>query len=114
TILPSLHSIFALIIRLPPTSTLFPYTTLFRSHPVEELGPFDLERLPHCFRRHDPSGGKPLNRIGVHKGSDKAPTKTVSAKPRVRSEEHTSELQSRFDLVCRLLLEKKKLQSRRC
>src|SRR5207249_8725732 len=63
------------MMRRPPRSTLFPYTTLFRSLPAP--GP---ERRPH-----DPG---PL----LHE----------------RSEEHTSELQSRFDLVCRLLLEKKK------
>src|SRR6266536_5521692 len=67
---------FFLMIRRPPRSTLFPYTTLFRS-PGRHRDPFRLER-----RR--PAG---------------AP---------VRSEEHTSELQSRVDLVCRLLLEKKK------
>src|SRR6266704_5309503 len=69
---------FFLMIRRPPRSTLFPYTTLFRS--------------PSCSRpRSQPS------RPGVGWGT--------------RSEEHTSELQSRFDLVCRLLLEKKKHRS---
>src|SRR5207249_7023457 len=69
------------MIRRPPRSTLFPYTTLFRSRSVEELG----DRLEADLW---------LFRDGVLE--------------QPRSEEHTSELQSRFDLVCRLLLEKKK------
>src|SRR2546428_4152454 len=70
---------FFLMIRRPPRSTLFPYTTLFRSqlHPVE---PRPRQELP-LF---------------------------VGQREELRSEEHTSELQSRSDLVCRLLLEKKK------
>src|SRR5437868_15350613 len=68
---------FFLLIRPPPRSTLFPYTTLFRSQALGILG-----RVPHPDVEHD-----------LHE---------------LRSEEHTSELQSRFDLVCRLLLEKKK------
>src|SRR5712664_4515912 len=69
-----LFFVFFLMIRRPPRSTLFPYTTLFRSRPSPRLCPAG----PH----------------GTRRGS--------------RSEEHTSELQSRSDLVCRLLLEKKK------
>src|SRR5437868_10784132 len=74
------------MIRRPPRSTLFPYTTLFRSAEyinAPEVASWRLqgERLPSCT--------------------------ILQGKP-VRSEEHTSELQSRFDLVCRLLLEKKK------
>src|SRR5699024_11277257 len=71
---------FFFIIRRPPRSTLFPYTTLFRSRP---------------------GGRAPRSRC------DPACPGRSSAAPRRRSEEHTSELQSRFDLVCRLLLEKK-------
>src|SRR5579875_4132775 len=72
---------FFLMIRRPPRSTLFPYTTLFRSRaPVRALG----------GRLHRP---------------------VVPTRARRRSEEHTSELQSHSDLVCRLLLEKKKKQS---
>src|SRR6266705_5971517 len=67
---------FFLMIRRPPRSTLFPYTTLFRSAP------------PTAARRPAPS--------------------TCRRAPACRSEEHTSELQSPYDLVCRLLLEKKK------
>src|SRR5688572_33427011 len=73
-------SFFFLMIRRPPRSTLFPYTTLFRSE------------LPALLR-----------------GSRAARFPSPGA-PRPRSEEHTSELQSQSNLVCRLLLEKKKTQ----
>src|SRR2546428_4385696 len=78
---------FFLLIRRPPRSTLFPYTTLFRSC-VEDLARDE--------------GDRPLERRG---GND--PPHRARGD---RSEEHTSELQSRSDLVCRLLLEKKKTQ----
>src|SRR5437588_3399009 len=74
------------MIRLPLRSTLFPYTTLFRSPPIE------------C-RHPETEIGKPF--------PDAEPTISASSSL-VRSEEHTSELQSHSDLVCRLLLEKKK------
>src|SRR5690349_23776231 len=74
---------FALILRRPPKPTLFPYTTLFRSGGGRE-------------RREQ--------RRGAHDGR-RRPRRD---RPAARSEEHTSELQSRRDLVCRLLLEKKK------
>src|SRR2546425_9691810 len=74
------------MIRRPPRSTLFPYTTLFRSQPREVCPGADCPTVG----RKDPSG---LAR---------------SLRPRLRSEEHTSELQSLAYLVCRLLLEKKK------
>src|SRR5438067_10364085 len=73
------------MIRRPPRSTLFPYTTLFRSR---------RRRVDHDDR--GPAGSCPD--IGAE----------VVRQQSTRSEEHTSELQSRFDLVCRLLLEKKK------
>src|SRR6266496_6705425 len=73
---------FFLMIRRPPRSTLFPYTTLFRSN-VHAV-------LVHVPVRDQPDGAP--GQVG----------------PDVRSEEHTSELQSRRELVCRLLLEKKK------
>src|SRR2546429_7149245 len=81
-------SFFFLMIRRPPRSTLFPYTTLFRSLPLERC-------------RSEPGGreidtGDPR----VRRGEDE------------RSEEHTSELQSRLHLVCRLLLEKKKKKNK--
>src|SRR5436309_14050216 len=79
---------FFLMIRRPPRSTLFPYTTLFRSQ-ARELGlePLGLSQI----RLRDDE------RVGSR---------------RLRSEEHTSELQSRENLVCRLLLEKKKKKNR--
>src|SRR5206468_11766752 len=79
------HLLFFLMIRRPPRSTLFPYTTLFRSH--IEVGPLS----PPCHQRLSSREHQSVIR-GKHE----------------RSEEHTSELQSRSDLVCRLLLEKKK------
>src|SRR2546422_2017840 len=81
------------MIRRPPRSTLFPYTTLFRSY---SSGTSDWLLMV----RMEPSAGKD--------GSGRSPTCTVW----VRSEEHTSELQSRLHLVCRLLLEKKKKKKR--
>src|SRR5205809_5163652 len=77
----------------PPTSTLFPYTTLFRSQPwTSELAPRCARKLgPQAYRRHMRS---PRDLSANSRGD--------------RSEEHTSELQSRLHLVCRLLLEKKK------
>src|SRR2546430_7453695 len=75
---------FFLMIRRPPRSTLFPYTTLFRS------------RWAWCDRREDGTRPSPKCR------------RSQKRRPRDRSEEHTSELQSQSNLVCRLLLEKKK------
>src|SRR2546428_1820429 len=94
------------MIRRPPRSTLFPYTTLFRSGTGDRTG---------CARRvagygiavrsvvHDPGGGLPRRAGGEH-------DMMVFAAGAARSEEHTSELQPPSDLVCRLLLEKKKQQ----
>src|SRR5437868_8427924 len=79
------------MLRRPPRSTLFPYTTLFRSNGCAR----DVGVRGHAFQRAAFARDHP----GAGCGSRKA-----------RSEEHTSELQSRFDLVCRLLLEKKKKQ----
>src|SRR5204862_988258 len=78
------------MIRRPPSSTLFPYTTLFRSPPRPAHRPRD--RARRAPGRGPPRGAR------------------LVQEP-VRSEEHTSELQSRRDLVCRLLLEKKKQRS---
>src|SRR2546430_12550894 len=72
------------MIRRPPRSTLFPYTTLFRSR------------------------GHAVLEIGAHTSPVRAPTVEGIARGVRRSEEHTSELQSQSNLVCRLLLEKKK------
>src|SRR2546422_10341262 len=84
---------FFLMIRRPPRSTLFPYTTLFRSSAVRPAA----RRLPAAGPGFRPA---PRGRATL----PRAP----SGHPSNRSEEHTSELQSRLHLVCRLLLEKKK------
>src|SRR5690242_21103851 len=88
----SLLLFFFLMIRRPPRSTLFPYTTLFRSRRPADLAP----------RRRSGGGpwwsGRARRLVGLARGA---------ADRGVRSEEHTSELQSHVNLVCRLLLEKK-------
>src|SRR3712207_8386725 len=99
-----------LMIRRPPRSTLFPYTTLFRSGytPKDLTGKEELY-CQRCFR---------ISHYGEHSSSflsredyQKELQQWVSPK-RLRSEEHTSELQSRQYLVCRLLLEKKQASHR--
>src|SRR2546427_8224914 len=86
------------MIRRPPRSTLFPYTTLFRSIPVAARDPFTrLELLGVCLEPPD----ELLRRGGI------AQVNGGELEAAVRSEEHTSELQSQSNLVCRLLLEKK-------
>src|SRR3712207_9234348 len=80
---------FFLMIRRPPRSTLFPYTTLFRSRARHRL---------HLSRRRQPGDQERQRRRRLRQQPDVG-----------RSEEHTSELQSRQYLVCRLLLEKKKI-----
>src|SRR2546427_8642331 len=101
------------MIRRPPRSTLFPYTTLFRSPglPRDDRGRGGIHRQPLQSRG-------PSNERGVHQLPPRpAPGKRQEylerdgvevGAPHVRSEEHTSELQSQSNLVCRLLLEKKK------
>src|SRR3712207_7612919 len=88
---------FFLMIRRPPRSTLFPYTTLFRSATRDAAG-----RSPR--RRSRP---RPDRRAARHHRVRPAALPSTRP-PAPRSEEHTSELQSRQYLVCRLLLEKKK------
>src|SRR3712207_7033923 len=91
------QSFFFLMIRRPPRSTLFPYTTLSRSRRRAQARHARLPvRLPRC----PPPPARPRH----HPGQTPRPL----AAPPLRSEEHTSELQSRQYLVCRLLLEKKK------
>src|SRR3989454_5857008 len=94
------------MIRRPPRSTLFPYTTLFRSH-----NPYGARRRPR-----DGLDGHSNAECGVRNAECKwkvGPRVTVNWSPTdVRSEEHTSELQSPCNLVCRLLLEKKKRSAR--
>src|SRR5438270_5327790 len=88
------------MLRRPPRSTLFPYTTLFRSQ--------------LRWARASPARLSPLERMSALRRSSVASaiwcrvTQTFAPAARVRSEEHTSELQSQSNLVCRLLLEKKK------
>src|SRR2546426_4266502 len=84
------------MIRRPPRSTLFPYTTLFRSR--EELK----NSLPYPRRERSPEFETMVDRLHA------ILTATLLPEPATRSEEHTSELQSPCNLVCRLLLEKKK------
>src|SRR5438445_2247590 len=88
------------MIRRPPRSTLFPYTTLFRSVRVVERQHGLHRALAECSPAHDQRTMIVLERAGDNLGCRCS-----------RSEEHTSELQSRQYLVCRLLLEKKKKQS---
>src|SRR2546421_1569287 len=102
---------FFLMIRRPPRSTLFPYTTLFRSIPWAAASAVACGR--RCRHPRDRPRGPGLDRPcrsyqRCTRGSH-SPRGDSSAASR-RSEEHTSELQSRSDLVCRLLLEKKKKQ----
>src|SRR2546430_5293561 len=80
------------MIRRPPRSTLFPYTTLFRSPPGAQA----VRSIPH----------------GVGASAARGPCSARHPCRRRRSEEHTSELQSQSNLVCRLLLEKKKKKAR--
>src|SRR5688572_31771491 len=87
------------MIRRPPRSTLFPYTTLFRSRKSRQAGPGRL------------LVAKVRERIDVNDGAGRDAAGGVCRGPE-RSEEHTSELQSQSNLVCRLLLEKKKKRYR--
>src|SRR3712207_7510356 len=100
----NIHVFFFLMIRRPPRSTLFPYTTLFRSHRQLAAGL---------------AAASPRRAASAHRGAVRAgrldPRQRLRlvagprpAADRARSEEHTSELQSRQYIVCRLLLEKKK------
>src|SRR3712207_8426920 len=90
----SLHFFF-LMIRRPPRSTLFPYTTLFRSRTLSQIPFLGIKRFEHRLETFQcRSTPKLINNVVLCSGD--------------RSEEHTSELQSRQYLVCRLLLEKKK------
>src|SRR5205085_6090402 len=96
----------------PPSPTPFPYTTLFRSPLWARTGlssqkptaePSTREASTSCAR--SPTGRAPMN-LGM--AVSRNPSEKLKTKPWIRSEEHTSELQSQSNLVCRLLLEKKK------
>src|SRR2546422_1773476 len=90
------------MIRRPPRSTLFPYTTLFRSRRGRHGQPLVAEE-----RAATPLGDEELVVVGIVDHAQRDPLVDLQ-----RSEEHTSELQSRLHLVCRLLLEKKKNKKR--
>src|SRR3712207_8916334 len=102
------------MIRRPPRSTLFPYTTLFRSEIWIELKPIMEKHLPTKAQVSIRDSGKGMKADVLDKIFDPFfTTKTVGQGTGLgRSEEHTSELQSRQYLVCRLLLEKKKKRVR--
>src|SRR5205809_3585313 len=92
--------LFFLMVRPPPISTLFPYTTLFRSGAGKSAGA-RWRFQPHLVPwKHHASRAKPSCR-----------THMLTIGIKIRSEEHTSELQSRLHLVCRLLLEKKNIRT---
>src|SRR2546430_11547527 len=95
------------MIRRPPRSTLFPYTTLFRSsdpvlHPVQ-CGRLSTQAVDLC-----PAGNAGPDFVANHVALDEPAIHLAVSHREMRSEEHTSELQSQSNLVCRLLLEKKK------
>src|SRR2546427_3096462 len=93
------------MIRRPPRSTLFPYTTLFRSHLLRPASPVSspsVHRMVLDPQEPLSNRARPGRRLDPHRGRGH----------RTRSEEHTSELQSQSNLVCRLLLEKKKKKTK--
>src|SRR3712207_8986776 len=93
------------MIRRPPRSTLFPYTTLFRSDEMFEARDFGLEQRPTLAREAIVAARYAIDVVPRRAGFF---DQRRLLQPLDRSEEHTSELQSRQYLVCRLLLEKKK------
>src|SRR5256885_11596330 len=99
--MPSILLFFFLMIRRPPRSTLFPYTTLFRSGTIEPKEVVDV-------------GSQVIGEVQSFGPDPRDPEQAISYGSPVekRSEEHTSELQSPCNLVCRLLLEKKKKNER--
>src|SRR5437870_13295738 len=93
--------LFFSMIRPPPRSTLFPYTTLFRS-----------QRPSQGFAAHRRTASDRLARLEMYDDYPCGDRYSRCAQGNQRSEEHTSELQSRGHLVCRLLLEKKKISTK--
>src|SRR3712207_7375454 len=100
------------MIRRPPRSTLFPYTTLFRSEDRADRhhDRHEREQRAEHEREHDERAHAADERLEEHARPLGALAGRVEERVVARSEEHTSELQSRQYLVCRLLLEKKKNQ----
>src|SRR3712207_8804266 len=100
------------MIRRPPRSTLFPYTTLFRSRGLRAGAGRRHRRELGAVQQQPQAGGGPVQQLAVlgseGQGGGAEVLRQLGAG---RSEEHTSELQSRQYLVCRLLLEKKKIYS---
>src|SRR5260370_24484569 len=94
------------MIRRPPRSTLFPYTTLFRSTLISVLVEPAFRLPPRRFCNCFPLMATPVQ--SLLSTSVLAVTKCITMEKASRSEEHTSELQSHLNLVCRLLLEKKR------
>src|SRR5260370_23633473 len=94
------------MIRRPPRSTLFPYTTLFRSEQLEPVAAF-------AAKDEQIAGQRVLAELLLNQARQRIEALAHVGRQRTqRSEEHTSELQSHLNLVCRLLLEKKKTTSR--
>src|SRR5699024_12048404 len=110
---PCHHPSFCLLLPPPPRSTLFPYTTLFRSSGSRTAA----SPISTCVGRNSPTSNSATASSTSSISTAPRPAESrfrtaqsVFSNARRRSEEHTSELQSRFDLVCRLLLEKKKTE----
>src|SRR2546428_4029340 len=107
------HTVFFLMIRRPPRSTLFPYTTLFRS--VEHACSYDM--AAELVNGMDPLAVYAATERAVDRARKGGHATLLEARTyrymghSMRSEEHTSELQSRSDLVCRLLLAKKRART---
>src|SRR5690606_40995367 len=108
------YDAYTILIRVhhPPRTTLFPYTTLFRSHDrvTQSPSPFAAPSIVRSLNPVTPRAPHPCARRPSVRpsASHRACPKASAESPAPRSEEHTSELQSRENLVCRLLLEKKK------
>src|SRR3712207_7933181 len=96
------------MIRRPPRSTLFPYTTLFRSEAIGRRARGPIGRMEAGLRRVVRRHRRPAHLQPPQRSTRALLTRTAHPLRDARSEEHTSELQSRQYLVCRLLLEKKK------
>src|SRR3712207_7840973 len=99
------------MIRRPPRSTLLPYTTLFRSHYEPEDAPADT--AAEAVKRLPLRADVKRRALLLVERTERLKTRARPLEWKVRSEEHTSELQSRQYLVCRLLLEKKKTPNSR-